>query len=484
MGRLARAPTSGERALLEAALTELLDGRSVTFSTPETHGDAEVEQLVAFLRDEPIFAAADCGARLCACFGHGAPDPYQATAARLLAATRGNLATSKRYATWLALTRALKGLDLVGASFERGACAAIAPNAGFLFQAPTLRYFTGGKVPCAVFAPLGFDPVVALKASPQHMYACMHRQAEEMLRAEARFGGTGHALVFDLYHFGWKHLGRRFLTQVVMLIAMLLKNYPEMVGKLYIVNAPAIFSIAWAAILPFANEAVQSKISISRGPNLEELREAVGAAGLPTDLGGDVEAAAGDAPAHPAEGGRPDAAEEGGAWTELLVEAGKTAQHVVTVDEADAAAALEAVAADGAPSTPAVAATSLALEFEIEGADIAFFCVREPPPAPGGKKGGAVVEQEYAVEPTTLAAGDSPVSRLIEAAGPGVYTFVWDNTAAWRYPRTIRFRVQKLQGPAAAQGGGEAARAIVGPGTPPPEWDGLGDAEMTKLAPQ
>jgi hypothetical protein len=27
-------------------------------------------------------------------------------------------------------------------------------------------------------------------------------------------------------------------------------------------------------------------------------------------------------------------------------------------------------------------------------------------------------------------------------------------------------------------------RVIVGPGTPPPEWEGLGDAEMAKLAPQ
>lgn len=455
-------------------------------------------QLALFLHDAPVFTLGDCGARLCASFGAGAADGYQATAARLLAATRGDTAVCERYATYLALTRALKGLDLLVDSFERGACASFWPAAGFLFRPPTTRYSTKGKLPVAVFAPVGFEPEAVLRVPPQQLYACLHLLTERFLRAEVARGESGHVLVFDLAQFGWAHLHRRFLTQVVMLVAMLLKNYPEMIAKLHIVNAPAIFSIAWAAILPFANEHVRSKISISRSHDRDALLELVGKEGLPADLGGVLDDAEADGhAAAPADTLPPQPSEA--AWAQVEIAAGRTATHAVVVTRDDlergaaeaaaaaAAAAAVAAAAGGARPTdspPERGACSLALEFELDGADITFFAVthalRENDAGGGGggksTSGGGASEEKYALEPATLLADEMPCSRLVEVTSPSTVTFVWDNSAAWRYARTVRYRVAKVYGFAQPQG---AAGLVTASGTP--EWEGLDDAEVAKL---
>ncbi|SPQ98741.1 unnamed protein product (mitochondrion) [Plasmodiophora brassicae] len=62
--------------------------------------------------------------------------------------------------------------------------------------------------------------------------------------------------------------------------------YPEILSRMFIVNAPAVFSVVWKMIKPWLDEKTQSKISISRKSDAESILELVEADVLPEFLGG------------------------------------------------------------------------------------------------------------------------------------------------------------------------------------------------------
>jgi len=63
-------------------------------------------------------------------------------------------------------------------------------------------------------------------------------------------------------------------------------NYPEVLGKMFIVNAPLVFYAVWNAIKPWIDERTKSKISILGSHFQKELLEYVDAENLPDFLGG------------------------------------------------------------------------------------------------------------------------------------------------------------------------------------------------------
>lgn len=407
-----------------------------------------------------------------------------------MTAMRGDLGGARRYATWLALTRALKGLDAVAASFERGALAGVWASAGILFREPVACYTTAGRRALIVLRP-SFDPAVLLRVPLQQLYACMHLQLERYLATERSRGACGHILIVDLFHFGYRHLHRRFLTTVVQLIGSLIKHAPELVHKLYLVNAPSFFKLAWAAILPFTSEYVQAKICITRSDNRDELLALVGAEGLPAEFGGALPSIEAAAAAHDPS---PDE-DAGAAWQTVEVEAGRTASVNLQVTARDVAAAAAPAAAeeegggeDGATEPTGAAAErglSIVVEFSLEGScqDISFFTVVEPPrdSDTAAAKRAAAAEQAYVIEPVALAADELPYSRILENVPAGSYTCVWDNSAAWRYPRTVKYRVHKIRGGIAGMHGTAGGQLAGTPGGPP-EWEGLSEADLARLA--
>lgn len=62
--------------------------------------------------------------------------------------------------------------------------------------------------------------------------------------------------------------------------------YPECVGKIFIINAPFIFSASWRLITPLIDEVTVKKISIMGGSFQTELLKHVDAAQLPVEYGG------------------------------------------------------------------------------------------------------------------------------------------------------------------------------------------------------
>lgn len=64
---------------------------------------------------------------------------------------------------------------------------------------------------------------------------------------------------------------------------------PELMGKMFIINAPMMFSVIWRIVKVFLHERTRAKISIIRGPGIAEMLEVIDAESLPEFLGGKCE---------------------------------------------------------------------------------------------------------------------------------------------------------------------------------------------------
>lgn len=62
--------------------------------------------------------------------------------------------------------------------------------------------------------------------------------------------------------------------------------YPEIMGQMFIVNAPMLFTGVWAVVKGFLDERTRQKIKILGGKYQKELLEIVDPANLPDFLGG------------------------------------------------------------------------------------------------------------------------------------------------------------------------------------------------------
>ena len=92
-----RWPQTDERAQIAEAFNELVaDGRDFASGTAQAYGDAEVDEVAAFLAEgaDSQLLLAGCGVNFCTAFGHGSSDPAHAVAQRFLRATRGNVQVS------------------------------------------------------------------------------------------------------------------------------------------------------------------------------------------------------------------------------------------------------------------------------------------------------------------------------------------------------------------------------------------------------
>lgn len=69
-------------------------------------------------------------------------------------------------------------------------------------------------------------------------------------------------------------------------------HYPETLGKMFIINVPTFFQIAWALICPFLDERTQNKIEIisSESAWKKRLRECIDVDKLPVEYGGTLDA--------------------------------------------------------------------------------------------------------------------------------------------------------------------------------------------------
>lgn len=90
--------------------------------------------------------------------------------------------------------------------------------------------------------------------------------------------------IVDLKGFGFSHFSRQSQQVLKALIQLAQSKFPETLGKMFVVNAPGIFSITWNFLKPLIDPKTLAKVSVSS--KFGDLHETVDPSELPTFLGG------------------------------------------------------------------------------------------------------------------------------------------------------------------------------------------------------
>eukprot|EP01006_Ploeotia_vitrea_P011780 TRINITY_DN31290_c0_g1_i1.p1 TRINITY_DN31290_c0_g1~~TRINITY_DN31290_c0_g1_i1.p1 ORF type:complete len:423 (-),score=209.23 TRINITY_DN31290_c0_g1_i1:61-1155(-) len=119
-----------------------------------------------------------------------------------------------------------------------------------------------------------------------HLYHIENKAALVKRLTEERGEIVRNCKVMDLSGLGVNALHREGIAYLQHLIKISQDNYPEMLGNLYIINAPWIFSSVWRVVSAWLNPATIEKINILGSNYMEVLLEHIDADSLPDYLGG------------------------------------------------------------------------------------------------------------------------------------------------------------------------------------------------------
>jgi phosphatidylinositol/phosphatidylcholine transfer protein len=97
------------------------------------------------------------------------------------------------------------------------------------------------------------DPKTLLKAVSQedllhyHVY-CQEKAAIQLNELGKKLNKPifGNTVVEDLNGLGWKHYNNQALAILKQIIAIDEANYPEILKRYYLINAPRFFQVLWA----------------------------------------------------------------------------------------------------------------------------------------------------------------------------------------------------------------------------------------------
>eukprot|EP00465_Bigelowiella_longifila_P007419 CAMPEP_0185259638 /NCGR_PEP_ID=MMETSP1359-20130426/8379_1 /TAXON_ID=552665 /ORGANISM="Bigelowiella longifila, Strain CCMP242" /LENGTH=218 /DNA_ID=CAMNT_0027845613 /DNA_START=39 /DNA_END=695 /DNA_ORIENTATION=+ len=115
------------------------------------------------------------------------------------------------------------------------------------------------------------------------------RVIKEIISEKLGYRLYRHIVVIDLAGYSMSHLSRDFMAMVRKVLPLSNMLYPESLEKLYIVNAPFVFTTAWSLLKAFIHSSTQKKITIlgsNTKKNIEIMSEHIDPAEIPTWLGG------------------------------------------------------------------------------------------------------------------------------------------------------------------------------------------------------
>jgi hypothetical protein len=94
--------------------------------------------------------------------------------------------------------------------------------------------------------------------------------------------------VIDIKGMGMSQITRDFLSLTKSIAEIDQNQYPETLGKAFIINAPAAFPLVWRMVKPWLDPATVAKIQIFGGPKeyIPALQEYIGEENLPSNYGG------------------------------------------------------------------------------------------------------------------------------------------------------------------------------------------------------
>lgn len=92
--------------------------------------------------------------------------------------------------------------------------------------------------------------------------------------------------IMDLGGAGTKLMKKQVYSLLKLASVVAQENYPELLGRMFIVNAPLLFSGVWTMVKPLIDEKTRNKISIIGSKFQKQLFEVADPANIPTFLGG------------------------------------------------------------------------------------------------------------------------------------------------------------------------------------------------------
>ncbi|CAI2365923.1 unnamed protein product [Moneuplotes crassus] len=149
--------------------------------------------------------------------------------------------------------------------------------------------------PFSIDKPCSFDIDEILEVSNRdELYAFYVKEYETTLhiRMPAASAAAGKKIeqtfnLISIKGFTMKKLRQKTRNFIKLAVNIGQDNYPEIMGKMLIVDSPLIFRGAWALISPFIDEKTRTKISILGGKYQKKLFEHVDPENVPSDLGGE-----------------------------------------------------------------------------------------------------------------------------------------------------------------------------------------------------
>lgn len=139
------------------------------------------------------------------------------------------------------------------------------------------KYYPGGlvghdKEGCPLWIiPFGYTDIKGLFYSVKksdfirHIIQQLEYSAQDMAAQSEKLGKVieMHSFIFDLENFNLKQIAwKPALDMIINLVTMYEDNYPEMLKKAYVINAPKIYPIIYNMVKPFLSEETAKKIHV------------------------------------------------------------------------------------------------------------------------------------------------------------------------------------------------------------------------------
>jgi len=256
------------------------------------------------------------------------------------------------------------------------------------------------------------DPKSLLKAIPQddllqfHIY--MMERAEKRMRDAREQGITpelideGTVIIEDLQGLGMKHMLTQGLDMIQKLAEIDQNHYPESLKKMYLVNAPSIFSVIWKIIAPWLDPITAAKMAIV-STDYKPLLEAecgITNENLPSFLGGKCQCEGGCCP-------------KGGVYGDVTSES----STVVNINSRDKHELIVKVEEEG---------SVLGWHFKPEGYDIGFIVYKQD----NGKRKEVVPYAKF----------EDPAQGHVTAS-VGTYVLQFDNSYSMLRSKSVRYEI-------------------------------------------
>ena len=98
-------------------------------------------------------------------------------------------------------------------------------------------------------------------------------QMQQQVAAQGTLPWLGDLIVVDCAALAWKHIDFKLLKISAPLIALWQNHYPEVLYRVYIINAPKLFEVVWRVIRPMLNELVVRRVVIAAHDCAADLAE-------------------------------------------------------------------------------------------------------------------------------------------------------------------------------------------------------------------